>query len=177
MKRLLTLLVLAALAIPLSAQSTPNPVIVVEFDKGSIEIEFNPKLAPKGVAQIMGLVEKNFYRGQRIHRMTPSLVQFGDPGTRNFRNQNSWGTGGAGLRVGVAEIVPAMKHVRGAVGFAYGGEARLADSQIYIMKTAMPGIDGQYSILGRVTKGMNIADQLQIADVIKNVTIKGAAAK
>ena len=177
MKRLLTLLVLCGLAVPLSAQSTPNPVIVVDTDKGAIEIEFNPKLAPKGVAQIMGLVEKNFYRGQRVHRVTPSLIQFGDPGTRNFRNQNSWGTGGAGLRVGVAEIVPAMKHVRGAVGFAYGGEARMADSQIYIMKTAMPGIDGQYSILGRVIKGITVADQLQVADVIKSVSIKGAAAK
>ncbi len=177
MKRLLTLLVLGALAVPLSAQTAPNPVIVVDTAKGVMEIEFNPKLAPKGVAQILGLVQKSFYRGQRIHRVTQSLVQFGDPGTRNMRNQAGWGTGGAGLRVGVSEITPAMKHVRGAVGFAYAGDAKWADSQIYIMKAAMPGIDGQYSILGRVTSGIAVADKLEIGDVIKNVTLKGAAAK
>jgi cyclophilin family peptidyl-prolyl cis-trans isomerase len=177
MKRMVSLLVLFVLTATLSAQKTANPVIVVETEKGVIEIELNPKMAPKGVEKILGLVEKNFYRGQRVHRVTPSLVQWGDPGTRNFRNQSSWGTGGSGTRVGVAEITPMMKHVRGAVGFAYAGEAKYADSQIYIMKTAMPGIDGQYSIIGRVISGITVADKLQVADVIKNITIKGAPAK
>lgn len=177
MKRILSLLVLFALTATLSAQKTTNPVIVVETDKGVIEIELNPKMAPKGVEKILGLVGKNFYRGQRVHRVTPSLVQWGDPGSRNVRNQSSWGSGGSGTRVGVAEITPAMKHVRGAVGFAYAGEAKYADSQIYIMKTAMPGIDGQYSIIGRVLTGITVADKLQIADVIKNITLKDPAKK
>lgn len=177
MKRLLPLLLLCALAVPLSAQKTTNPVIIVETDKGPFEIELNPKLAPKGVALILGLVEKNYYRGLRVHRMTPSLVQFGDPLTRSMQNQSRWGTGGSGTRVGVSEVVPAMQHVRGAVGLASAGEAKFADGQIYIMKTAMPGIDGQYSIIGRVISGLTVADKLQVTDVIKNITLKGAAAK
>ena len=177
MKRMVSLLVLFVLTATLSAQKTTNPVIVVETDKGVIEIELNPKMAPKGVEKILGLVQKNFYRGQRVHRVTPSLVQWGDPGTRNVRNQSSWGSGGSGTRLGVAEITPAMKHVRGAVGFAYAGEAKYADSQIYIMTKAMPGLDGNYSIIGRVTSGITVADKLQVSDVIKNITIKGAAGK
>lgn len=177
MKRILTLLTLVVLSATLSAQATPNPVIVVETEKGNIEIEFNPRLAPKGVAQIMKLVEKNFYRSFRVHRVTPSLVQFGDPLTRNALNKDRWGSGGSGTRVGVAEITPSMKHLRGVVGFAYSGEAKFADSQLYIMKVAMPGLDGDYSILGRVTKGLTIVDQLQVSDLIKNVTVKGSAAK
>lgn len=177
MRRLLPLLLLCALAVPLSAQKVPNPVIVVETDKGVIEIELAPKMAPKGVAKILGLVERNFYRGVRVHRMTPNLVQFGDPLTRNFRNQGSWGSGGSGSYVGVAEITPGMKHVRGAVGLAYGGEAKFADSQLYIMKNVMPGLDGDYSIIGRVISGITVADRLQVTDVIKNITLKGAPAK
>lgn len=179
MKRMLSLLVLFTLSATLSAQKTTNtnPVIVVDTDKGVIEIELNPKMAPKGVEKILGLVARNFYRGQRVHRVTPNLVQWGDPGTRNMRNQSSWGSGGSGTRLGVAEITPAMKHVRGAVGFAYSGDAKYADSQIYIMKTAMPGIDGQYSIIGKVVSGIAVADKLQATDVIKNITLKAATAK
>jgi peptidylprolyl isomerase len=181
MKRMLILCVAVVLTAGLSVGAqkarTPNPVIVVETDKGVIEIELTPKVAPKGVAQIVGLVEKNFYRGLRVHRVTPNLVQFGDPLTRNFRNQGSWGTGGSGTRVGVAEITPGMKHVRGSVGLAYSGEAKFADSQLYIMKNVMPGLDGDYSIIGRVINGITVADRLQVTDVIKNITLKAAAEK
>jgi peptidylprolyl isomerase len=177
MKRIASLLVLFVLTATLSAQKTANPVIVVETDKGVIEIELNPKMTPKGVAQILGLVQKNFYRGLRVHRVTPNLVQFGDPLTRNMNNRNSWGTGGSGTRVGVAEITPAMKHVRGAVGLAYSGEAKYADSQIYIMKNLMTGLDGDYSIIGRVISGITVADRLQVTDVIKNITLKAAPVK
>lgn len=174
MKRLLSALVVIALSAPLAAQKTPNPVIVVETVKGVIEIELLPKQAPKGVAKILGLVEKNFYRGLRVHRVTPNLAQFGDPLTRNARNERAWGTGGSGERLGVAEITPLMKHVRGAVGFAYSGEAKFADSQLYIMKSAMSGLDGDYSIIGRVVNGITVADRLQHGDVIKNITLKGS---
>ena len=51
----------------------------------------------------------------------------------------------------------------------------LADSQLYIMKTAMPGLDGDYSIIGRVVNGITVADRLQHGDVIKNITLKDTA--
>jgi len=156
----------------LSAQKQANPVIVIETDKGNIEIELQPKMAPKGVAKILALVEKGFYRGLRVHRATSSLVQLGDPQTRDMRRQPNWGTGGSGTYLGVAEINPMMKHVRGAVGLAYAGDPKFADSQFYIMKNASQGLDGDYSIIGRVVNGITVADRLQITDIIKNITIK-----
>jgi len=161
----------------LAAQKQANPVIVVETDKGNIEIELQPKMAPKGVEKILGLVQNNFYRGLRVHRVTSSLVQMGDPQTRNMRLQNMWGTGGSGKLLGVFEINPLMKHVRGAVGLAYSGNPKMADSQFYIMKNASQGLDGDYSIIGRVVNGITVADRLQVTDVIKNITVKGAAPK
>ena len=159
------------------APKTPNPVIVVETDKGNIEIELEPKMAPKGVEKILGLVESGFYRGLRVHRVTSSLVQMGDPQTRNMRSQSNWGTGGSGKLLGVVEINPMMKHVRGAVGLAYSSSPKFADSQFYIMKNASQGLDGDYSIIGRVINGITVADRLQVTDVIKNITVKGAAPK
>jgi cyclophilin family peptidyl-prolyl cis-trans isomerase len=173
-------LVIALCPIELSAQKAakvPNPVIVIETAKGNIEIELQPKMAPKGVAKILGLVEQGFYRGLRVHRVTSSLVQLGDPQTRNMRLQAYWGTGGSGKALGVAEINPMMKHVRGAVGLAYSSDPRLADSQFYIMKNASQGLDGDYSIIGRVVNGITVADRLQVTDIIKNITIKGVTPK
>lgn len=176
------LLIVAGSAIGLSpvglsaqkASKIPNPIIVIETDKGNIEIELQSKMAPKGVAKILGLVAQGFYRGLRVHRVTNSLVQMGDPQTRNMRSQNYWGTGGSGTPLGATEIVPMMKHVRGAVGLAYAanGGPKFADSQFYIMKNASQGLDGDYSIIGRVVNGITVADRLQVADVIKNITVK-----
>ncbi len=160
--------------VSLSAQKTANPIIVIETDKGNIEIELQPKMAPKGVEKILGLVQSGFYRGLRVHRVTNSLVQMGDPQTRNMRSQNYWGTGGSGRPLGVTEINLMMKHVRGAVGLAYSanGGPKFADSQFYIMKSASQGLDGDYSIIGRVVNGITVADRLQVTDVIKNITVK-----
>ena len=158
----------------LAAQKSANPVIVIETEKGNIEIELQPKAAPKGVEKILGLVQSGFYRGLRVHRVTGSIVQMGDPQTRNMRLQGSWGTGGSGKTLGVAEINPMMKHVRGAVGLAYSGDPKFADSQFYIMKSASQGLDGDYSIIGRVITGITVADRLQVTDLIKNITVKAA---
>ncbi len=156
----------------LQAQKPANPVIVIETDRGTIEIELHPKMAPKGAAKILGLVEKGFYRGLRVHRATSSLVQLGDPQTRDMRRQAHWGTSGSGATLGAVEINPMMKHVRGAVGLAYAGDPKFADSQFYIMKNASQGLDGDYSIIGRVVSGITVADRLRVTDMIKNITVK-----
>ena len=110
--------------------------------------------------------------------MEASLVQVGDPQSRNVATEAYWGTVSSGTPIGVAEISNKHKHVRGAVGMAYaGGDARYADSQFYIMKSASPSLDGRYTIVGRVVSGMDVVDKLQKRDVLKNVTVKGAVPK
>lgn len=164
--------VVGALTATAHAQKAANPIIIVETSQGAVQIELNPKWAPKGVAHILDLVNQNFYRGLRVHRVTASLVQLGDPQTRSARLKSYWGTGGSGHPLGVAEITGAMKHVRGAVGLAYAGDAKMADSQFYIMRRDSPSLDGQYSIIGRVIAGLTVIDKLQVGDDVKNVTLK-----
>jgi cyclophilin family peptidyl-prolyl cis-trans isomerase len=150
----------------------PAPVMVIETARGTIEITLMPSEAPKSVAHIIGLVNSHFYRGQRFHRVEASLVQFGDPSSRDMTRADSWGTGSSGDPIGVSENTRSMKHVRGAVGLAHTGDPKYADSQLYIMKTASPGLDGKHAIIGHVTKGMEVVDKLQVADVLKTVTIR-----
>jgi peptidylprolyl isomerase len=172
---LVAMLAAAVLAIrPTAARPlpAPSPAMVLDTAKGPITVELYAGDAPKSVAHILDLVRAHFYRGLRFHRVTPSLVQVGDPQTRNMALRGMWGTMGSGTTIGVAELSPRHHHVRGTVALANLGDPKTADSQFYIMKTASPSLDGHYTIIGMVTSGMDIVDKLQVGDVLKNITIK-----
>jgi len=150
-----------------------SPVLVLETAKGTIEIQLFPQEAPKSVEHIVALVRKGFYRGQRVHRVTPGLMQFGDPATRDMSRRDTWGNGGSGKPIGVAEISKKRAQVRGTVGLAHAGTPEYADSQLYILKTPNPGLNGKHAIVGTVVRGMEVVDKLQVADVIKQAYLKG----
>jgi len=160
-----------------AAPASSSPVIVCETAKGTFEIQTFAADAPKSVDHIVKLVRANFYRGLRFHRVEKGLVQIGDPQTRNVSLKNLWGTASSGNPIGVAELTHKHSHVRGAVGLAHPdpGSAAYADSQFYIMKIADPGLDARFVVIGQVTTGMDVVDKLEVADVLRNATIKGAA--
>ena len=163
---------------PAASAPTPGagPVIVVETAKGTFEFETYPDEAPKTVEHILRLAGKNFYTGQRVHRVEPGfVVQFGDPQTRDVSKQAKWGAGpaaGSGQPVGVAEISKKRLHVKGAVGLAHAGDPARGDSQIYIMLSDRPGLNGKYAVFGKVTSGMDVVQKLAVLDVIKKVYVK-----
>jgi cyclophilin family peptidyl-prolyl cis-trans isomerase len=164
-----------------------GPVIVFETNKGTFEVETYPNEAPKSVEHILALVKRNFYNGLRFHRVEPGFVaQFGDPQTRDMTRRNSWGNGGSGTPVGVAEINPKRPHRLGAVALAHGGDPRNADSQMYI---ALNGperyagqVQGRFTVIGQVVSGMDVVMKLSdgdkedggnsMPDVIRRATIK-----
>lgn len=179
MKTGLALCALLVMADTLPARQTSpgaGPVIVLETVKGIIELETYPEEAPKTVAQIVGLVKKNFYNGQRFHRAADTgfgLIQIGDPQTRNMTMREWWGRGGSGKPIGVAEITKKRRHVRGAVAMAYPGtDPRSADSQFFINTKPHPEWDAKYTVFGRVIKGMDVVEKIQISDVLKKAYVK-----
>ena len=156
-------------------QTSPGagPVIVLETAKGNIEFETYPEEAPKTVAQIVGLVKKNFYNGLRFHRVEAGIVQIGDPQTRNMLMKDYWGREASGKPIGAAEITKKRRHIRGAVAMAYPGtDARSADSQFFIDIKPHPEWDGKYTVFGKVIKGIEVADKIQVADVVKKAYVK-----
>lgn len=161
---------------PAAAAQPALPVMVIETAKGTIEIQLFQNEAPKSVEHIIALAKKSFYRSQRVHRVEATLVQFGDPQSRDMTKQGSWGTGSSFNPIGVSEISK-RKHVRGMVGLAHSGNAKLADSQLYILKRASPSLDGKHAIIGQVTQGMTVVDKLEFADMLKMVTIREAGQK
>jgi len=167
---------LALMALPLAAQQTSpgaGPVVVLETARGVIEFETYPEEAPKTVAQILALIKRGFYNGQRFHRAeTKFVVQIGDPQSRNMTLQDWWGRGGSGKPIGVAEITKKRTHGGGAVGMGHSGSAKDADSQFYITLRAAPELDGKYTVFGKVIRGLDVAAKLQKADVLKKASVK-----
>ena len=158
------------------AQPAGAPVLVVETARGSFSFETFPKEAPRTVAHIVALARAGFYNGQRVHRALPGfVVQFGDPQTRDLTKRDLWGLGAAassGTPVGISEISEKHTHVAGAVGLAHMGEPAQGDSQIYIMLSAHPELDGRYAVFGQIIDGNEVPAMLQPGDEILRVDVR-----
>jgi peptidyl-prolyl cis-trans isomerase B (cyclophilin B) len=152
-----------------------GPVIVVETERGTFEFETYPKDAPKTVEHIVTLVKRNFYNGQRVHRVVPGFViQWGDPMTRDMRNKSdpNWGNYGSGKPIGVAEIK--RPHKVGAVAMAHAADPAGADSQMYVALSLerTRSLDGKYTVFGQVISGLDVVQRIKQDDLIKRVTIR-----
>jgi len=169
---------------PKAAAAPTGPVMAVNFVRGlgsskkvvgTVEIEMYPAEAPKSVEHVLGLVKARFYNGLRVHWATGSLVQFGDPASKDLTKKDMWGTGGSGKPVGVAEANLAKhKFERGVVGLAYRQDydPKTADSQIFIIKGANTAANGKYAVIGHVINGMDVVDKLEVTDRIESATTK-----
>ena len=164
-----TLLLAGAMALALAgcSENVKKPAAVITMEKGGeFRIEFYAEDAPKTVENFVTLAKKGFYDGLTFHRVHPNvLVHGGDP--------RGDGTGGPGYAI-KAEFNK-QKHVRGAVVMARLLSPDSAGSQFYIMLADVSDLDGQYTVFGRVTSGMDVVDKISIGDKMKTVKIVEAA--
>lgn len=146
-----------------TAATGGGKMMMIETTYGPIEIEFFPGDAPKTVARIKELVGKGFYNGLSFHRVVPGfVVQGGDP--------KGDGTGGSGQKL-TAEF-NSHKHVEGTVAMARTMDPDSADSQFYISLGIHPHLDNQYTVFGKVVKGMDAVKKIKVGDKMTKVTVK-----
>jgi|SRR6476469_245543 len=134
-----------------------NSVITTKF--GNIEIELYPDVAPETVKNFKNLAKNGFYDGLIFHRIVPGFViQGGDPNTKDLANRNRWGTGGPGWNV-KAEFNK-NQHSRGILSMARSQDPNSAGSQFFIVLKDSNFLDGQYTVFGKVTSGIEIVDKI-----------------
>ncbi len=127
-------------------------ILYMDTKYGRVTIEMLPKIAPKTVARIKELVKSKFYDGLTFHRVVNDfVVQGGDP--------KGNGTGGSGQNI-PAEFSK-EPHSRGAVSMARAADINSADSQFFIVLKDANFLDGQYTVWGRVTEGMDVVDKIK----------------
>lgn len=150
---------LPLLGLPALAAATPDNTLVLELSTGPVVIEMRPDLAPKHVARIKELVRQGFYNGVVFHRVIDGfMAQGGDP----------TGTGMGGSGVKLPREFSSEKHRRGTVSMARAQSPDSADSQFFICFSDAPNLDGQYTVWGRVTSGMEAVDKLRKGDSSRN---------
>ena len=166
---------------PRYAGSGPQAAIMLiklrkEKKPQRIVIELNDSAAPQTVANFKDLIQRHYYDGMRFHRLFPhQIVQTGDPKTRlglvesilqqiglGLQDSDRAGTGGPGYTI-PAEI--RLKLEKGSVA-----TARLPDtinptrasngSQFFVCIEAMPQLNGQYTVFGKVTEGLEVLDAI-----------------
>ena len=138
--------------------SDENEVAVIETTMGNIEVAFFPDKAPGHVKNFKDLAGKGFYNGTAFHRVIPGfMIQGGDPNSKSS-DKSSHGTGGPGYSID-AEFND-IPHDRGILSMARSQDPDSAGSQFYIVVKDSHFLDGQYTVFGEVTNGMDVADKI-----------------
>jgi cyclophilin family peptidyl-prolyl cis-trans isomerase len=133
--------------------------IVLETTKGRAVIELRPDLAPNHVARIKELARDGFYDGIVFHRVIDGfMAQTGDP--------TGTGMGGSGKNLD-AEF-NREPHVRGTCSMARAQNPNSADSQFFICFDDASFLNGQYTVWGKVTEGMENIDKIKRGEPVKD---------
>jgi peptidylprolyl isomerase len=137
-----------------------SDIVILETRNGRIVIQLRSDLAPKHAEQIKKLVKRGFYDGVVFHRVIDGfMAQTGDP--------TGTGSGGSDLPDLPAEF-SSEPFERGTVGMARSQDPNSANSQFFIMFAPAPHLNGQYTVIGQVTKGMEVVDLIKKGDPASN---------
>lgn len=131
----------------------PENTLYLDLEHGRVVIELRPDLAPNHVARIKELAREEFYDGVVFHRVIDGfMAQTGDP--------TGTGTGGSDKPDLDAEFSD-EPHVRGTLSMARTNDPNSANSQFFIVFEGASHLNGQYTVWGSVTDGMEYVDQIK----------------
>ena len=140
--------------------------MILKLETGNVEIELFPDIAPNHVKGIKTLAKNNEYDGVVFHRVIKGfMAQTGDVKFGNSKNFNSQlvGTGGSSLPDLKSEFSK-LPHEKGTLSMARSMDPNSANSQFFICFDAVPHLDGQYTVFGKVIKGMEFVDKIKIGE-------------
>ena len=133
--------------------------LFLQLKDGQVEIELYPEVAPNHVKRIKELTRKDFYDGLTFHRVIDGfMAQTGDP--------EGNGTGGSGQNL--KQEFNNIPHTKGVLSMARSMDPNSADSQFFIMFDDSPHLDGQYTVWGKVVKGIEYVDLIKRGDSAAN---------
>ena len=138
--------------------------MILKLKDGDVKIELFEDIAPNHVKRIKELADSGKYDGVVFHRVIDGFmaqtgdVEFGNSSNESF-NISRAGTGGSDLPDIPAEFSD-VNHGRGVVSMARAQPPDSANSQFFICFNDCSFLDGQYSVWGKVIKGMEFVDNI-----------------
>ncbi|MEP5759633.1 MAG: peptidylprolyl isomerase [Litoreibacter sp.] len=159
--RKLALLVFSVLAAPAYASGLEIDVA----GKGTVVIDLFEETAPKHVEQITKIANDGSYNGVVFHRVIDGfMAQTGD--VQNGKaggDLRRAGTGGSQYPDIEAEFTD-QNFARGIIGMARAQNPNSANSQFFIMFDEGSFLNGEYTVVGQVTSGMDVVDSITKGD-------------
>tara|TARA_B110000438_G_scaffold219988_1_gene213002 strand:+ start:175 stop:729 length:555 start_codon:yes stop_codon:yes gene_type:complete len=140
-------------------------IMILKLKDGEVVIELFDKIAPNHVKRFKDLVNEKKYDGVVFHRVIEDFmaqtgdVKFGNSNLDTYDLQLA-GTGGSDYPDLKAEFSD-LPHERGTLSMARSNDPDSANSQFFICFKASPFLDRQYSIFGKVIKGMEFVDLIK----------------
>ncbi|MBK8080117.1 MAG: peptidylprolyl isomerase [Saprospiraceae bacterium] len=144
--------------------TTDSSSVAVKTNKGTFRIRLHKNLAPYAVSNLLNLIEKKYYQQKIIHRVEPNFViQTGCPR----------GDGNGSLDFTIpSELSSGNYNTSGLVGMASAGN-HTECSQWFVTHSSAPHLDGNYTIFGHITEGMEVVNGLDVGDkIIEIIFIK-----
>ena len=139
--------------------------MIMELKDGVVELELYPDIAPNHVERFKDLAKKGLYDGVVFHRVIDGFmaqtgdVKFGNSNSKDF-NLSMAGTGGSDMPDLKSEFSD-IPHDRGIISAARSSDPNSANSQFFICFEPAPHLDRQYTVFGKVVKGMEFIDKIK----------------
>ena len=139
--------------------------MIMELKDGIVELELYSDIAPNHVERFKDLAKKGLYDGVVFHRVIEGFmaqsgdVKFGNSNSKDF-NLSLAGTGGSDMPDLKSEFSD-VPHDRGVLSAARSADPNSANSQFFICFQPAPHLDRQYTVFGKVVKGMEFVDKIK----------------
>ena len=148
---------------------TASPALATGLDievageaAGTIHVELFEDVAPQHVAQITALAEEGAYDGVVFHRVIDGfMAQTGDVQFGRVGGDMSMAGRGGSERPDLPAEFSDLPFERGVVGMARSQDPNSANSQFFIMFAPGDFLNGQYTVVGEVTSGMEVVDAIK----------------
>ena len=145
-----------------SVEKMAAQCVTLETEVGAIQIEMMPDVAPESVRNFLNLAATGALDTTTFSRVVKDFVIQGG----NLATSEKWS---AELSQRASRKIPdepgLVKHVRGIVSMARTDEPNSATTHFFILVGTGSHLDGKFSAFGRVTKGMEVADAINHAQV------------
>jgi peptidyl-prolyl cis-trans isomerase B (cyclophilin B) len=158
---------------------------IIATELGDIHLDLYGDAAPNHVRSFVCLAKSGYYDGMTFYRSVQRKVEdndiaFIETGCPRGGGDNGSGSIGYWLR---QEITTKLTHEEGVLGACRGEDPNSASCRFYLMAAAAPIMDGEFTIFGKVTRGLDVVrtinkrevrdfDMLAKPVLIKSVTIQ-----
>jgi len=143
---------------------TPGRVVELHTSKGQIDFILFENDCPKTTSRVAELVAGGSYNGVPFNRVEKTgLIQTALPKGR--------------LATIPREVRLGLLHAKGAVGMARKTDPNSGEGSIYILIEPWPHLDYDYTVFGRLTRGMDVAMKIKKGDVISKAVLRPLTAE